>query len=84
VAGVNLLLIARDAKGELLAVHERYGDVKLDRAGHEDFASKLFKLGIPLTQPTTTCRFRVWRTIRERSRSSRIDFRPKRSAGPIW
>ncbi len=42
------------------------------------------QVGIPLTQPTTTCRLRVWRTIREQSRSLRIDFRPKGSAGPIW
>jgi hypothetical protein len=32
------------------------------------------RVGIPLTQPTTTCRFRVWRIIRELSRSSRNRF----------
>src|SRR5260370_32214594 len=46
-----------------------------------NFLDNSWDVGIPLTQPTTTCRFRVWRTIPERSRSLRIDFRPKRSAG---
>src|SRR5260370_36992151 len=46
-----------------------------------NFMDNSWDVGIPLTQPTTTCRFRVWRTIPERSRSLRIDFRPKRSAG---
>jgi hypothetical protein len=42
------------------------------------------QLGIPLTQPTTTCRFWLWRIIRGRFRSLRIVFRPKRAAGPTW
>src|ERR1017187_4168143 len=41
------------------------------------------RLGIPLTQQTTICRFRVWRTIRGRSRNSKIVFRPKKAVGPI-
>jgi len=57
VAGVNLLLVARDAHGELLAVHERYGDLKLDQAASEEFASKVFNmqghLPVPDLQPVT-------------------------------
>ena len=41
------------------------------------------RLGIPLTQQTTICRFRVWRTIRGRSRNSKIVFRPKKAVGPM-
>ncbi len=48
------------------------------------FIGNYVKMGIPLTQPTTTCRFQLWRTIRERFRNSRIDFRPRTSAGCIW
>ncbi len=42
------------------------------------------QLGIPLTQPTTICRFGQWRITRERSRSSRRGFRPRTVAEHTW
>jgi hypothetical protein len=36
------------------------------------------QVGIPLTQPTTTCRFWSWKTIRELSKSLRSAFRRRR------
>ena len=42
------------------------------------------QLGIPLTQPTTTCRFGQWRITREPSRSSRRGFRPRTAAEHTW
>jgi hypothetical protein len=45
--------------------------------------AEYLQLGIPLTQQTTICRFRVWRTIRGRSRNSKIVFRPKKAVGPM-
>jgi hypothetical protein len=42
------------------------------------------QVGIPLTQPTTTCRFGSWKTTRELSRSLRIAFRRKKGAERIW
>ena len=41
-------------------------------------------LGIPLTHPAPTCRFRLWSITREPSRSSRSDFRPRRVAEYTW
>jgi len=56
VAGVTVLLIARDVEGQLLAVHERYGDVRLKSKEHEEFSSRTFNLQgnvlIPELQPT--------------------------------
>ena len=45
---------------------------------------KWHELGIPLTHPTPTCRFGLWRITREPSRSSRSDFRPRRVAEHTW
>src|ERR1035441_8566033 len=45
---------------------------------------KWIELGIPLTQPTTTCRFGQWRITREPSRSSRSGFRPRTAVEPTW
>jgi VWFA-related protein len=57
VAGVSVLLIARDVDGKLLAVHERYGDVRLNRKEHEEFSSRTFNLQgnvpIPELQPVS-------------------------------
>src|ERR1017187_2270984 len=47
-------------------------------------ADECWKLGIPLTQPTTTRRFGQWRITREPSRSSRSGFRPRTAVEPTW
>ena len=57
VARFNVLLIARDINGKLLAVQERYGDVRLKRKEYEDFSSRTFNLqgNVPVQelQPVT-------------------------------
>jgi len=42
------------------------------------------QLGIPLTQPTATCRFGRWRITRGPFKSSRSGFRPRTAAEPTW
>ena len=41
-------------------------------------------VGIPLTQPTTTCSFGSWKTTRELSRSSRSAFRRRKGVERTW
>ncbi len=57
VAGINLVLLVRDAAGELLAVHERYAGLRLNQANHAEFITKLFNmqghLPVPALQPVT-------------------------------
>jgi VWFA-related protein len=57
VAAVNLLLVAQDAKGDLVAVHERYGDVRLTRDERQKFGAKIFNMQghvpIPELQPVS-------------------------------
>jgi VWFA-related protein len=44
VAAVTVLLVARDAQGQLLSVHERYADVTLGHREREEFSAKTFNL----------------------------------------
>jgi VWFA-related protein len=44
IAGVSLLLIARDEKGQLLSIQERYADVRLKPEDHAAFSTKIFNL----------------------------------------
>lgn len=44
VAGVSLLLVARDERGELLSIQERYADVRLKPEDHAAFSSRTFNL----------------------------------------
>jgi len=44
VAGVSLLLTARDEKGQLLSIQERYADVRLKAEDHAGFSTKIFNL----------------------------------------
>jgi hypothetical protein len=57
VAGITVLLIARDVEGQLLAVHERYGDVRLKSKEHEEFSARTLNLqgNVPVAelQPVT-------------------------------
>ncbi len=57
VAGISMLLIARDLEGRLLAVHERYGDVRLKPEERDEFSSKVFNMQghvpIPELQPVS-------------------------------
>ena len=43
-AAVTVLLVARDAQGQLLSVHERYGDVTLGHGEREEFSAKTFNM----------------------------------------
>ena len=43
-AAVTVLLVARDAQGQLLSAHERYADVTLGRREREEFSAKTFNL----------------------------------------
>src|SRR5260370_12708916 len=45
---------------------------------------KCFRLVIPLTHQTPTCRFGLWRITREPSRSLRSDYLPRRAAEHTW
>jgi hypothetical protein len=57
VAGITVLLIARDVENQLLAVHERYGDVRLKSKELEEFSARTFNLqgNVPVAelQPVT-------------------------------
>ncbi len=57
LADVNALLVARDAGGEILAVQERYGHLRLSRAESEQFSASTFTLqghvGVPDLQPVS-------------------------------
>jgi VWFA-related protein len=44
LAGVSMLLIARDAQGQVLAIHERYGDVRLKKNERDGFSAKIFNM----------------------------------------
>jgi VWFA-related protein len=44
VAGVTVLLVAHDARGQLVAIHERYGDLRFSGKEREAFESKTFNL----------------------------------------
>ena len=44
LAGVAVLLVARDSDGKLLAVHERYGDMRLKSKEQEEFSARTFNL----------------------------------------
>ena len=44
LAGVAVLLVARDSEGKLLAVHERYGDMRLKSKEQEEFSARTFNL----------------------------------------
>ena len=50
----------------------------------KSLASDSPQVGIPLTQPTTTCRFGPWKTTRGLSRSLRVAFRQRKDAARIW
>jgi hypothetical protein len=56
-AGASVVLTARDAHGQLLAVHERYADVRLKREERQKFSSNIFNLQTHLAitelQPVT-------------------------------
>src|ERR1035441_1140326 len=82
-AGIAILhgqTVAREAIGGVL-FHHALEDIQTGT--WHACATIPCELGIPLTQQDTTCRFRVWRTIRGRSRNSKIVFRPKKAVGPI-
>jgi len=57
VAGVTVVLIARDLEGQLMAVHERYGDVRLKSKEYDEFSARTFNLqgNVPIAelQPVT-------------------------------
>jgi VWFA-related protein len=57
VARFDVLLIARDVDGKLLAIQERYGDVRLKQKEYEEFSSRTFNLqgNVPVesVQPVT-------------------------------
>jgi len=57
LAGVTMLVVARDAQGQLVAIHERYGDLRLTKKELEDFKNRIFNLQghipIPELQPVT-------------------------------
>lgn len=57
LADVNALLVARDKGGEILAVQERYGHLRLSRAESEQFSASTFTLqghvGVPELQPVS-------------------------------
>ena len=57
LADVNALLVARDTGGEILAVQERYGHLRLSRAESEQFSASTFTLqghvGVPDLQPVS-------------------------------
>jgi len=56
-AAVSVLLLAHDATGGLLAVHEGYGNITLNPQEHNDFATKLFSwqghVSLPELQPVS-------------------------------
>jgi hypothetical protein len=49
-AGVTLLLVARDAQGSLVAIHERYGDLRFDKKQWAEFEENTFNVqgSVPL------------------------------------
>ncbi|MFN8008804.1 MAG: VWA domain-containing protein [Terriglobia bacterium] len=52
VAGFSVLLIAKNTEGKLLAVHERYGDLRLKQKEYKEFSSRTFNLqgNVPVEQ----------------------------------
>src|SRR5260370_28326298 len=73
-AAVSVLLLAHDATGGLLAVHEGYGNITLNPQEHNDFSTKLFNWAGPCLPPRTSAGerrgyrpIRRWNNRRERA-----------------
>jgi VWFA-related protein len=56
-AAVSVLLLAHEAKGGILAIHEAYGNITLNPQEHRDFAARIFSwqghISLPELQPVS-------------------------------
>jgi VWFA-related protein len=57
VAGVTMVLVARDAEGQIVSLYERYGDLNFSAQERDDFRQKTFNLQghvpVPSLEPLT-------------------------------